>query len=473
MPKRIGIWGFGIVGKSALRFFRSGTYGNNHAIAIFDERSLTPEEQALIKEHNATQYTSRDTFLAECDQILVSPGIDLRPYEHIAHKCIAELDLFTHYFKKPTIAITGTVGKTTIAALLSNILSAIDQKSPYSGKVACIGNVGIGMLEILDSQDSYDAAVVELSSFQLTNQDSFAPNLAIWTNIYPNHLDRHGTMDDYFDAKYNICAHQSSDAHAIISYEVCTNPRFASLSKNLKSKLWVSAKEPLNSQQKEQLPLGCHIIYPHQGTIWLTGRDEDKPKALITHDLLPTVGYRENLQYIVTALFALGIDVPGAVEHIRAHPAILTSNKDEVSAHRLELFASIEGVDFYNDSKATIIEATQAAITKLSEYNRPIILILGGISKGVDRSSLIPFIEKHQQIKHIVSFGKEPLEIGTYVATLEEAVRTVMKYAVTGDQVLFSPSGASFDLFKNYRHRGDVFKSLVRECNESGSNTFF
>jgi UDP-N-acetylmuramoylalanine--D-glutamate ligase len=155
----------------------------------------------------------KELFFSSCDYILVSTGIDIRAYyATYKEKWLNELDLFADDWKKPIIAITGTVGKTSTVSFLSALL----QQHQYA--IATGGNIGIATFDMLSTQKEMDYAVLEVSSFQLEHCASFAPDLAILTNFYPNHLDRHGSEQDYFDAKYNMFAHQNNHQKALIPF---------------------------------------------------------------------------------------------------------------------------------------------------------------------------------------------------------------------------------------------------------------
>ena len=151
-----------------------------------------------------------EPFLAAHDQILVSAGIDLRPYEKFAHKFIGELDLFAQEWRKPFIAITGTVGKTTVTHILGTVLQHLGKKAVIGG------NIGVGLCDLLETAQDAELAVVEVSSFQLELSKSFAADLAIWTNFSPNHLDRHGTLEAYRDAKNKIITMQRAGQKALV-----------------------------------------------------------------------------------------------------------------------------------------------------------------------------------------------------------------------------------------------------------------
>src|SRR5581483_883729 len=170
---------------------------------IMEKRTLLEQEKNLLQDAQCT-YVPQElykNFLEDNDYIIVSPGIDTRPYKDYHHKFISELDIFFHHCKIPIIAITGTVGKTSVTTLLSKMLQ---QHRP----IITGGNIGIGMLELLNNKSHNENVVLEISSFQLEHTRYFAPDVAILTNFYPNHLDRHATVENYFDAKCKLFMRQ-------------------------------------------------------------------------------------------------------------------------------------------------------------------------------------------------------------------------------------------------------------------------
>lgn len=209
--KKIGIWGFGIVGKSALNYFKK----SNIKTTVMNAHELTEEEHALLHEAHSQiiLQTEHEKFLREHDMILVSPGIDLRPYKHYHHKFITELDIFAHHNKNKTVAITGTIGKTSITHLLSKIVES-------HSCVKTGGNIGTGLLDLLSDHNPHATIILELSSFQLEHIRFFAPDIAIWTNLYQNHLDRHETLENYFNAKYNLITHQNENQKALVNLDL-------------------------------------------------------------------------------------------------------------------------------------------------------------------------------------------------------------------------------------------------------------
>ncbi len=443
--KKIGIWGFGVVGKTALAYFAKHGFVTN----VMDAKQLTQEEYLLIQESKSTFIPQEKCtfFLEEHDLILASPGIDLRPYESYKHKFITELDLFYHEFKKPIIAITGTIGKTSITHLLSSILGT--QK-----KVATGGNIGTGMLSLIGQQKTVDYALLELSSFQLESCSSFAPDLAIWTNFFPNHLDRHGSLENYFKAKCMLLAQQKKNQQALVPLNLA--PMITRSLKNYIQQFhFFCDQAPTKDQQKQ---------FPHANFFWLKNKSimrlhTHQTTAVINLTLLPDITFAQNWLIISAALTLL--DIPQDI--LQSLPSLT------LPSHRIEKVATINHLDFYNDSKGTIIEATLAAVKKLQ--GKPIVLFMGGISKGVDRTTA--FKELKNNVSTIFCFGTEADFLKKHAelhaipcfafATLEEAFKGALSQAKAGDQILFSPSGASYDLFAHYEERGNCFKKLVEE----------
>ncbi len=459
MKKTIGIWGFGIVGKAALRFLASepakpvlarfGIAGHGD-IVVCDAAAIDTSRQKLIEQHGARLLptsTPIETFLNTCDIVIPSPGIDLRPHCAYKHKFVSELDLFSVGYNNTTIAITGTLGKTTVTTQLGQVLSHYAS----SQQVATAGNVGTGMLEVLCNQPHPDTCVLELSSFQLEHSTHFAPNLAIWTNFFPNHLDRHEKLEDYFTAKWQLLCHQRPGQPALVGLDIALSNFFSKRAKTLASTLSVVSERAVSPAERAALaPYVQHIYQPDSYGHFLL---KDNTAVCSLGDL-PAIGFIANWLTLAAALDLLGLKVERKVLDAAAQP----------QQHRLALVHTTRGINFYNDSKATVPQATIAAIRALAKKRRSIILILGGTSKGADRTALRASVHNEPQIKEVFCFGAEraTFGMGKQYKTLEKVVDAVMRIAVPGDSVLFSPSGASFDLFENYKARGARFVELVR-----------
>ncbi len=447
--KKIGIWGFGIVGKTALHYFAQRGY----TTSIMDAKPVSSENAHLLEKYHSTFVLQKDyeSFLHNHDYILASPGIDLHPFAIYRHKFITELDLFFQEFKKPIIAITGTVGKTSVTHLLSSILA------PHK-KMLTGGNIGTGMLSLLDQKDAADGALLEVSSFQLEYCNAFAPDLAIWTNFYPNHLDRHETIESYFNAKYMILARQQPHQHALVP--IALAPQLKRAFANPRNNIHFFSEQKPRELYHQEFPNAHYFWIEDNHVIQATPSTQH---ALVNITELPSLTFAQNWLTISASLSLLGIP----------QTALKTAATITLPSHRVEKIASIKGVDFFNDSKGTVIEATLAAVKKLQ--GKPILLFMGGISKGVDRSHA--FKELKNLVKTVYCFGAEANSLGQGAAaahipchafsSLDEAFHTAVAHAQPGEQILFSPSGASFDLFSHYEERGNYFKKLVEKLQET------
>lgn len=425
--KKIGIWGFGIVGKSVYDFIQSCSC----SIQILDKQFQ--DNPYWIEQTDA----SIIQFLEYNDVIITSPGIPLHNYQEYHHKFITELDIFAQIYTGTTIAITGTLGKTSIT-------HAIQHCSPES---IAAGNIGYPMITAACQNPPPAKIVLELSSFQLQHIKNFAPNIALWTNFYPNHLDHHTNENEYFLSKCNIFKHQKEDNIAIIP---CNLIQRIQDGITLKSQLFLTCNQD------------CAIhSYPtfhiQNNTVVLSQNDKKQITIFDNVEALSMYTYAENWVQIIAALYVQKIDLQNLITHTKTIPA---------QQDRLEKITIYKGTTFYNDSKSTVWQATQQAIMTLK--GQSCALFLGGISKGTDRSPLIAYL-KDKPIT-VFAFGKEAKLLQNlcqqYNVTcfacqnLEEALQVCMSNPLP-QNVLFSPAGASFDLFKNYHHRGDIFKQLV------------
>jgi UDP-N-acetylmuramoylalanine--D-glutamate ligase len=453
--KTIGVWGLGLVGQSTIRFVQK--YYPTSTLIAMDKRALTQQEQESLAKNRIAffhQTTDLDSFFTAADYIIPSPGINLSLYPHYHGKYISEVDLFYHHWHKPSIAITGTVGKTTVTTTLAHLMRS------YGLRVAVGGNIGTtGMsclLDLLTHQDQVDYAVLELSSFQLEQSTNASPQIAVISNIYPNHLDYHGTFDAYVKAKLRCL--RPSTTHAILPYALLSAAQ--QINNNI-TYHGISLTQPENESAHQD-----HIYYLDTVKNIIKQTDDNYAIVAPAHDV-PSLGYAINWLTIVATLHALGLEAANLNERT------LQSTLPE---HRLTRVATINNIHFYNDSKATIPQATFAAIEKIQTTN--IILMWGGVSKGVDR--LIYLKDFKGRIKHLICFGKEApllaqqaLHEGlscTMTTTIEEAFTAAVTIAQPGDHILFSPAGASFDLFSNYQERGNKFVSLVKEYQHNKTN---
>lgn len=439
--KKIGIWGYGITGKAAVQYLSTQKF----EICVLDKKELSQSDQDFLSSKQIAYFAQGQLaeFLEQCDYILPSPGIDLRAYQAYKSKWLNELDLFQAAWHKPIVAITGSVGKTTITHVLSSLLEK-------SGKhVATGGNIGTPMFDLLAQQNESDLALLEVSSFQLEYTKNFAPTLAIWTNFYPNHLDRHGSEQEYKDAKAKLMAFQNNSQQALapLTLKECINTQ---------STAHYFAKDKPSDEVFKTIAPNQSLYYFDADSI-IQFKDGTY-RSLIKRTDLPKISYEENWLIICAALDLLGIPMPK-----------VSLEELSLPEHRLEHVATINGIDFYNDSKSTTPQSTMAAVNRLK--NRPVLLLLGGMGKGIDRSPLIQ--ELRGKVKKIYCFGKEAVHLKALCdtqqipseshANLDTAFAACMSDGKCADQIVLSPAGASFDLFANYMERGTYFKKLVND----------
>jgi UDP-N-acetylmuramoylalanine--D-glutamate ligase len=345
-----------------------------------------------------------------------------------------------------TIGITGSAGKTTTTTLVGNMA-----KTAYGEKAYVGGNIGDPLINYVDNMKADDIAILELSSFQL-DQMTISPNVAAILNITPNHLDRHGTMEAYTAAKARILGFQSEKDAAILGRD----DKGAWILRNkVRGKLYTFSLEELEE--------GLNGAYLHDGLLNL--RDGNAYLPLILREKISLRG-DQNVSNVLAA-FAIGhaagfpLDAMlEAVEEFRGVP------------HRLELVRELRGVRWYNDSTATAPERSMAAIRAFDE---PIVLLLGGRDKDLPWEDLMRLVR--ERVDHVVLFGEAAEKIqqtartlglrenGSAVVRVEglhEAVHKAAEIAESGDVVLLSPGGTSFDEFKDFAERGERFREWVQ-----------
>lgn len=462
MKQKIGIWGFAVVGKSVLNYLLAQDYNKNYDLEVLDKRSLTQDEDLFLKSYNIS-YKSQDdiiNFFENNDKIIVSPGIDTKNYNEYRHKIICELDLFSANWDKPVIAITGTIGKTSIAHLISQLIKNTGLS------VATIGNIGTGMLDVVANKEAYDIAVLELSSFQLEFASNFSPNLAVWTNLYPNHLDRHETLDNYFNAKFNIIANQKQQDQALLPWNL--KDKFLQKSELNNKALHFFCDKILSTQELNNLREQDTVYYLDNNKII------KYHKNTCTNILdINNVSYSFSVNWLILACILELLKISTNSINL-----LLDNPKVNIPQHRLEYVDTINNIKFYNDSKATISQATVAAIEQLAKEKRNICLFLGGIirwSSGANKlNDIVNFIASiKNKVNTIICFGAESdllyqacllNNLKAYKCqNLDTAFNTCISIIKPGDLVLLSPAGASYDLFKDYQERGNYFKLLINK----------
>lgn len=372
-----------------------------------------------------------DTDPADYDICVLSPGIDpiVPLVQNVIKKkvpIIGELELAFEECICPVVAITGTNGKTTTTELTTAMLQGSGVRTMASG------NIGLPFATAVRQSNELDVMVLEVSSFQLETTTAFHPQVAVWLNLSPNHLDRYRDVEEYRTAKLRIFNRQTSSDFAVVNARETLPP--------------LAAKKITFSAYTDDADFTLR-----DGVIHYLGQpvlDQRKTK-------LPGIHNAENL------MAALGIGVALNVDFERMASAVAEYTAPE---HRCEFVRDLNGIRWINDSKATNLDSVEKAI--LSQ-DRAIILIAGGKDKGFEFDPIAPLIR--ERVRSAVLIGEMKARIARswsgvdchVTNSLNEAVQTAAKIAQGGEVVLFSPGTSSFDMFRNYGERGKAFKSLV------------
>ena len=379
--------------------------------------------------------------LDQIELVVVSPGvpaniIPIRYAERAGAEVIGEVELAARYLKGRIVAITGSNGKTTTTSLIGDLLRDAGLPGVQVG-----GNIGKPLISMVDDSRDDGWTVVELSSFQLETIRTFHPTIALVLNVTPNHMDRYETFNDYAAAKHRIFMNQTASDVAVLNADDETVSSWAS---GLRARvMWFSVRKELGD--RGVFLRGDELGYGDRALLRV---NELKLRGL--HNV-------EN----VAAAFAAGIAAGAPIESMSA-----TAIHFNPVEHRLEFVAEIEGVRFYNDSKATSVDATLKALEAFAQDAGKVVLILGGRGKKAPYEPLASLVKS--KVRKLVLIGEDADTIANDLgqfAPIERA--TDMKDAVTrsfnaaekGDVVLLAPACASFDMFDSFEHRGKVFKS--------------
>ncbi len=368
---------------------------------------------------------------------VISPGVDPelslgRNFSRKNIPTIGELELGYQFARVPVIGITGTNGKTTTTELISQMLNACGQRT-----VAC-GNIGKPLVEAARERDDLDILTVEVSSFQLETIREFHPEISVWLNFAPDHLDRYPSIREYREAKLRIFENQTPNDTAVVNvaehlpkiapkirtFSAWTNDGDYSLTDG-----WIAFRqEPVLNLAE------AHLRGPHNAENMMAALAVGRARGLSFEEMAPPLcAYRAQL-------------------------------------HRLEFIRAIGGVDYVNDSKATNLDALEKALLSAT---KPIVLVAGGKDKGFAFDSIAQLVG--EKVRHAVLIGEIAPRIAEdwkgvtdceLASSLGDAVERAQAAARNGETVLFSPGTSSFDMFKSYADRGDQFRALVRALPE-------
>ena len=445
--KHVLVVGLGKSGVASALFLKA--HGARVTVSDTKSGDELRNEIPVLLDHGITVETGghgERTFRGQ-DLIVVSPGVpvDAPPLVQargLGENVIGEIELAAQFLPGPIVAITGSNGKTTTTTLVGEILAA-------GGFPTLVGgNIGTPAISLAERAKPETVTVLEVSSFQLETIQAFHPKVAVVLNVTPDHLDRHRTFEIYANAKARVFENQQGSDFAVLNADDPTTVTMASRTR---------ARVFWFSRQKE-VDQGAWV---REANIMF--RDANDQREILQVSDIPLKG-AHNLENALAAVCA-GMLMGCAPQKIR--DAVRSFRAVE---HRLEFVATIGGVDYYNDSKATNVDAT---IKALESFPANIHLILGGKDKGSDYTVLNDLLRK--RVKRIYTIGAAAAKIESQIVaakdggpevvhsqTLENAIRSAHAAAKPGDIVLLAPACASFDQFKSYEHRGQVFKQIVK-----------
>jgi len=383
------------------------------------------------------------------DLIVVSPGVpldtpELAQVKHFGLPVIGELELAARFLKGHALAVTGSNGKTTTTTLLGEILKA-------GGLPTLVGgNIGLPVVALIDESTEDTWSVLEVSSFQLETTVQFHPEIAVILNITPDHLDRHGSFENYCAAKERIFAAQTAGDFLVLNAD--NTPCAAAAARSAAKVYWFSVEHPV--------PQGAWL---EQGSVVYRAAEDAPTEHVMPLRGIPLKG-SHNIENVLAAVVAARL--AGVPAEIIRHAV----ESFQAVEHRLEYVVTHNGVQFYNDSKATNVDATAKAI---AAFSGGIHLILGGKDKNSDYTLLSDLLR--ERVSAVYTIGSAAAKIESHLRgvvsiysceTLDKAVASAAAAARPGEVVLLAPACSSFDQFENYEQRGKVFKQLVKDLRD-------
>jgi UDP-N-acetylmuramoylalanine--D-glutamate ligase len=452
--KNIALAGFGVENTSVAKFLLK----NNFDFTVLDRAPLADLSDEAQKEIRSKKLEVRSgeeylKNLQEFDIVIRSPGVPYLTKEIVEAKnagadITSSTKLFFKFCPAKIIGVTGTKGKGTTASIIFEIIKQNIENSSKK-QVYLVGNIGTPSFDVIEKVSENDLVVFELSSFQLHDLN-ISPQISVVTNLTEDHLDYHKTLNEYRGTKKNILMWQKEADFAVINYDYPESKKLENVGKS--KKYFFSAKEELEN--------GAFV--DENGDVFLTIGGK---KKICSKDEIKLIG-RHNLENIAaSAIVGKLLSIPSAevAEAVKSFSGL---------PHRLEFVREVGGVKFYNDSFSTNPTPTIAAIRSFAE---PITLILGGSSKGADFSQLAEEIKK-SSVKNIILIGLEGKRIFSALEnkdlkvniiqggnSISETVEQAKEISGSKEVVLFSPACASFDMFDNYKDRGEKFKIAVNK----------
>lgn len=444
MAKRIIILGGGESGAGAAVLAAVRGF----SVFLSDGGAIKPKYKEWLKRYDVEFEEGGHTYdkILEADEVIKSPGIPdkaelIKKLHGKNIPVISEIEFAGRYTDAKIIGITGTNGKTTTTLLTHHLL----QKGGLNA--GCAGNVGMSFAYSVATQN-VDVYVLELSSFQLDGIVDFRPDIAVLTNITPDHLDRYNYQyQNYIDSKFRIVRNQTAADHFVY----CAD-----------------SPDVATEMAKRNLPMQLHpfsVLHAQENGAYTT---KDKLVINLTNKEFEMNLHELSLQGKHNAYNAMAAGIAARLLEIRKESIRESLSDFQNVEHRMEFVAKVRGIDFINDSKATNVNS---AFYALESMKAPLIWIAGGVDKGNDYEELRPVVEG--KVKALVCLGTDNAKLMSAfadivpliieVGSMPEAVQAAYRMGAKGDTVLLSPACASFDLFENYEDRGRQFKQWVRE----------
>jgi UDP-N-acetylmuramoylalanine--D-glutamate ligase len=431
------------------------------AVVVLNDRKPLAEwsDAALALKSEGVGQVAGDPpawLLDQIDLVVVSPGvptraIPIRYADRRGAEVIGEVELASRFLRGRVVAITGTNGKTTTTSLIGEML----KDGGLTVQVG--GNIGTPLISMVDSSQEDGWTVVELSSFQLETIVNFHPTVAAVLNVTPNHMDRYDSLQDYAAAKHNIFRNQTPSDVAILNAD---DEIVSSWANGLRAHV---VQFSVKRELEEGLFLrGRDLIWRQRGQVpFLTAQSDNGEGVVVTRDEMQLRG-THNVENVLAAM-AAGLACGAPPESLRK-----TVRSFQPVEHRLEEVAEIKGVRFFNDSKATSVDATMKALEAFAGETGKVVLILGGRGKQAPYSPLAPLVSA--RVRKMILIGEDAPAIENelrsagpfeHASDMRDAVERGFAAAKPGDVVLLAPACASFDMFESFEHRGRVFKEEV------------
>jgi len=447
--KKIVILGFGVEGESSYRFLRNHFPEKNLFIA--DKNMKLLNNRVDLMEDPYLEVTLGENYLngiEEYDLILKAPGISLKDVDisKFESKIISQLELFLQYMDVYTIGVTGTKGKSTTSSLMHKIL--LDQ-----GKDSfLLGNIGEPIFNDIDYIKKDSIVVLELSSHALEFVTK-SPNIAILLDIYEEHLDHYKTFEKYVEAKFNVAKFQKESDWFIYNYD-----------NDAMNKFGYNHKENDYAVSFYNMPNAKNKAYLQDDYIYCNGK-----KIMYCYEKMNLKGLHNinNMMFIFAVCDILNLNFEDAINTIKNFKAL---------EHRMEFIGIINGVEYYNDSIATIPQATMNAVNALKNVNT---IIVGGNDRGVDLTELINFLKEQDTIENIICLPKtgEYIKRGlensgknvVFMENLKDVVKYAMEVTKKNTSCILSPAASSYGYFKNFEERGRLFKEYIMDFASNNS----